>query len=209
MSVNNPRNRILFLYAELTPYFVGSVENFISNNKGFVIHVVYLNMFRGLTVSEELQSKFTQKDKFKSLDDLVGFIDQLNPSLILISGRMNSDYLKIAKIFCNKTIRVTVQDTMYKKSLRQYLQSLFRNFLYKQYFDKFWGIGTQQTKYAKLIGFKDKEIHRGFYVAADIFFKSYKKKIFSAKASFNFLFIGRLVKEKNILRLSKAIETNK
>ena len=206
MNLDNPSNRILFLYAELTPYFVGSIENFTSNNKDFVIHTIYLNMFRGLIINKELQSKFTPKDKFRSFDNLVGFIDQLSPSLILISGRMNSDYLKIAKIFCNKTIRVTVQDTMYKKSLRQYLQSLFRNFLYNQYFDKFWGIGTQQTKYAKYIGFKENQIYKGFYVAAEIFFKSYKKKFFSAKGSFNFLFIGRLVKGKNILRLSKAIE---
>ena len=206
MNVNNPRNRILFLYAELTPYFVGSIENFISNNKNYVIHVVYLNIFKGLIIDDELQSKFTPKDKFVSLDSLVSFIDQINPYLILISGRMNSDYLKIAKIFCNKTIRVTVQDTMYKKSLRQYFQSLLRNFLYNQYFDKFWGIGTQQTKYAKSVGFKENDIYEGFYVAAEIFFKSYKRKIFSTKGSFNFLFIGRLVKEKNILRLSKAIE---
>ena len=39
-----------------------------------------------------------------------------------------------------------------------HFQSLLRNFLYNQYFDKFWGIGTQQTKYAKSVGFKENEI---------------------------------------------------
>ncbi|MDC6466078.1 glycosyltransferase [Flavobacteriaceae bacterium] len=199
-------NRILFLYAEITPYFLDSIENFTSNNKNFFIHVVYLNVFRDLIIREKPQSKYTPQANFSSSHGLVRFVDELNPSLILISGRMNSDYLKIAKLFYNKTLRITVQDTMFRNSLRQYFQRLFRNYLYKQYFDKFWGVGTQQTKYAKSIGFKGNEIYSGFYVAAEIFFKSYKKKFFSTNDSFNFLFIGRLVKEKNILRLSKAIE---
>ena len=206
MNVKKASSRILFLYAELTPYFLGSIENFLSKHNNFFIYVVYLNMFKGLSINEKLQSKFTPKNQFRSFNNLVSFVNDLKPSIIIISGRMNSDYLKIAKIFCDKTIRVTVQDTMYRGSCRQLLQRLFKNYLYTQYFDKFWGVGSQQTKYAKFIGFKENKIYSGFYVAAEIFFKSYKKKKFLKKDSFNFLFIGRLVKEKNILRLTKAIE---
>jgi len=43
MNVNNPRNRILFLYAELTPYFVGFIENFISNSNLIVKKINHKN----------------------------------------------------------------------------------------------------------------------------------------------------------------------
>ena len=67
---------------------------------------------------------------------------------------------------------------MYRGSCRQLLQRLFKNYLYTQYFDKFWGVGSQQTKYAKFIGFKESKIYNGFYVAAEIFSKAIRKKNF-------------------------------
>ena len=84
---------------------------------------------------------------------------------------------------------------------------MFSNYLYRRYFTKFWGIGSPQTRFAKRIGFKNEDIMEGFYVADKIFFNNNITVEYDNRTDINILFIGRLAKEKNILRLIKSIET--
>ena len=58
---------------------------------------------------------------------------------------------------------------MNQKTFKQFIQSLLSKYLYRQYFDKFWGVGIPQTSLQK-IGFKSCDISEGFYVADKIFF---------------------------------------
>ena len=109
---------------------------------------------------------------------------------------MDTDYLFIAKKLKNKVLRVTFQDTLFQRTLKQLLQRIFSRFLYKRYFDKFWGVGSQQIKFAKSLGYKTNDIHKGFYVADKIFFNNHVSTVI--KENLQFLFIGRLVKEKYI-----------
>lgn len=198
-------NNIVFLYAEVTPYLMGCIKHFSSMYPQYNIIVFYLDVFSNIKIKKTKQYKFIPKTKFKSRNNLLDYVIKLNPAIILISGRMDNDYLFIAKKLKNKVLRVTLQDTMFQKTLKQLFQRIFSRFLYKRYFDKFWGVGSQQTKFAKSLGYKTNNIHKGFYVADKIFFNNHVKIVI--KENLQFLFIGRLVKEKNILILANAIET--
>ena len=204
MSLTESKN-IIVLYAELTPYFIGSLDYLIEKHPLIKLYVVYNNIFKNLKVEENSQCKFFNRKEFKSRNKLLKFCNNLNPCLLLVSGRMYKDYLYVSKRMKNKSIRVTVQDTLYNDSFKQFIIKKISNFLYMQYFDKFWGIGEPQKKFAKDIGFKEKDILNGFYVADKKFFS--KSKIFTyTNKDLNILFIGRLIKEKNILKLIDIIE---
>ncbi len=197
---------IIFLYPELTPYFIGCLNSFSSNFPEINLHIVYNNKFQKLTINKSAQYSLIKRDKFENKQKLYQHCSMLKPSLIIISGRMYSDYLYVAKKLKKICTRVTVQDTQYKKSFKQFIIRRFSFYLYKRYFDKFWGVGSSQRKFAIDIGYDQKDIFNGFYVADKIFFEASKKDNFSKK-DLSFLFIGRLVSEKNILRLVRLIES--
>ena len=124
---------------------------------------------------------------------------------------MSSDYLYIAKNFHKRAIRVTLQDTLFTNSIKQKIQRCFSRFLYKRYFDKFWGIGLQQANYAKFIGFKEKDIYSGFYVAAKIFFDNYEtlnKKLKKLKVNTVIHCATHYVKNHNFEDLKKLSNSN-
>jgi glycosyltransferase involved in cell wall biosynthesis len=198
---------ILFLYAQITPYLLGCINHYINHNPNNNILLIYLDVFKNLQINSTKRCKLISKKKFKRRKEIQEYAVKFNPDLVLVSGRMDKDYLAIAKFFANKIKRVTLQDTIYEKTFRQYIQTKFTKYLYKQYFDKFWGIGMPQTNYAKRIGFKPSDISEGFYVADKTFFD--RNIIFEYKnvKELNFLFIGRLAREKNIINLARAIET--
>lgn len=184
-----------------------SLRYYSEKNKYSFIQVVYLQVFKNIKLKNTNNLNFVAKQEFKNRSDLLIFANKLDPEVILISGRMNSDYLYIAKNFHKRAIRVTLQDTLFTNSIKQKIQRCFSRFLYKRYFDKFWGIGLQQANYAKFIGFKEKDIYSGFYVAAKIFFENYIPNKIHYKSKFKFLYVGRLVKEKNIVQFSSVLES--
>ena len=196
---------IIFLYPELTSYFIGCINNFIENNPEIKIIIVFNKKFEKLELPINRKYSIVDKNSFQNKHQLLSFCIRSNPSLVLVSGRMYNEYLYVAKRMKKRTTVITVQDTIYQNSIKQVIIKLFSFHLYKKYFDKFWGVGSLQRKFALDIGFKSKDIYDGFYVSNKIFFDSKKKNRFSEK-NLNFLFIGRLVKEKNILRLAKSIE---
>ncbi len=200
------KSNIVFLYAELTPYLLGCINYYCDRNTEKKIIVIYLDVFKNINLLTKENLELIPKKDFNDLDTLKEFIKKRKPQTIIVSGRMDRDYLKVAKLFKKSSILVTVQDTMYQNTLKQFIQSCLSKYLYKSYFDKFWGVGISQTKFAKRIGFKDDDIKEGFYVADEIFFKNSITVNYENHNHLNFLFIGRLAKEKNILRLIRAIE---
>jgi len=201
------QNNIVFLYAEVTPYLMGCINSFCENENDKKIYLFYLNLFKNIKPLAKKNLEIIPKKDFKSSKDLIIFIKKIYPKSIIVSGRMDKDYLEVARYFKNSINIVTAQDTIYKNSLKQLIQSLFSNYLYTRYFSKFWGIGSAQTRFAKRIGFKNEDIKEGFYVADKIFFNNNITIEYNNETDLNILFIGRLVKEKNILRLIKSIET--
>ncbi len=201
------QNNIVFLYAEVTPYLMGCINSFCESEDDKKIYLFYLNLFKNINPLPKKNLEIIPKNNFKSSKDLILFIKKIHPKSIIVSGRMDKDYLEVARLFKNSINVVTVQDTIYTNSLKQLAQSIFSNYLYRRYFNKFWGIGSPQTRFAQSLGFKKEDIMEGFYVADKIFFNNTIQIEYNNRNDLNLLFIGRLVKEKNIIRLIEAIET--
>ena len=196
---------LVFLYAEITPYFDFSIRNFLKQNKNVNINVIHLKQKNNLWIRNGNIS-YTRKsiNDFNTKNELLNYCKKLEPKVVFVSGRMNEKYLYVAKKLKTEIKIVTVQDTQIENTLRQKIISYFSKYLYHRYFDEFWGIGTLQTAFALKIGFKIKNIHQGFYVCNEIFLKNEIQ--INLNSNLKILFIGRLVSEKNILNLSNKIE---
>ena len=144
-----PRKKIIFLYAQITPYLLGCINNYIKVNPNNNIVIIYLDIFKNLNLTINKNCKLIPKKNFNDRKEMESFILNYGPDVILISGRMDKDYLIISKNFANKITRVTIQDTMNQKTFKQFIQSLLSKYLYRKYFDKFWGVGIPQTSFAK------------------------------------------------------------
>jgi len=195
---------IVFLYAEVTPYLLGCINFVYEKNKNISLTIIYNKVFPTLDLESENVS-FICRNDFKTKKSLLIEIKKLNPNVLLVSGRMDSYYLYVSRKLRQSSIRVCLFDTIHRKNFIQYLKKIFSGILYKPYFDYMWGVGTLQTAFAKDIGYKMEKIKSGFYVADRIFFKNFFQPNFTSN-NFKFLFIGRLVKEKNIIKLAKVID---
>jgi len=197
-------DKVIFLYAEVTPYLLGCVKSFNKQFPNITLRIYYTKIFPNIKI-ETPSIEFVDKKTFKSKFDLLNDIKNNYPRILLISGRMESDYLFVSSKFRSKLTRVCLYDTIYTRSFFQILKKIFSYFLYKRYFDIMWGVGTLQEKFALDIGYNRTNIRKGFYVADKIFFnKSFTPKF--DKNFVNFLYVGRLVKEKNVLMLAKVLD---
>ena len=95
---------------------MGCIKHFSSMYPQYNITVFYLDVFSNIKIKKTKQYKFIPKTKFKSRSNLLDYVIKLNPTIILISGRMDTDYLFIAKKLKNKVLRVTLQDTLQEKT---------------------------------------------------------------------------------------------
>ena len=198
------QNKIIFLYAELTPYLLGCLQFFTEENPNLTIRVYYHNVFNELDLNVT-SIEFIDRKIFKTKLELYQDVKKNSPQVLLISGRMDKGYLFVAKKFRDNILRVCLFDTIYRNDIKNLIKKIFSKILYKQYFDVMWGVGKLQEKFALEVGYKPKSILNGFYVADKKFFNNTFTPNFH-RNNYNFLFIGRLVKEKNILNFAQAIE---
>ena len=115
-------NKILFLYAEITPYLIGCLKNLVISYPKIHLNVVCKKIFSNLEL-KELDFKILLKDNFKSKDDFFEYVTDFDPNLLIVSGRMDQDYLSISRKYKNKINVVTVQDTMFSFSFKQFINS--------------------------------------------------------------------------------------
>ena len=194
MQINK---KITFLYAEITPYFYGCLKYLANKYPLYKVEVIYIDKFENINLNEISGYNFSNKDKFSSKHELFKHLDFNQPDLLLVSGRMDKDYLYVTKKLSKKCITVSLQDTIYSNSIKQFIKKLFSRYLYKQYFKKIWATGTMHSAFALSMGYSYDKIRDGFYVADEKYFNEEIHKTYEDE-SYKFLFIGRLVKEKNI-----------
>lgn len=197
--------KIIFLYAEITTYFFGCLRYLANKFPGFDVEVVYLDKFDNINLESLPSYKFINKNSFSSKQKLYEYLKNKSLKLLLISGRMDKDYLYSAKKLKEKCITVSLQDTLYSNNFKHKIKKLFAKNLYKKYFHKIWSTGTLHSAFALSMGYEFNNIGKGFYVADENFFKEQVNLQFTGK-SLKFLFIGRLVKEKNIQALAEVID---
>ena len=131
------------------------------------------------------------------------------PDIFFQSGWHNKAFKYFAKITRlknkNSKIILTSDNSFKKNNIKQFMGRFFFKYLLKNYFDYAWVPGFSGHKLMLNYGFKKKKIFTGLYSSlVDV----YKNSTFLQKGKKKqFIFVGRLVKLKNLERLIDAFNS--
>lgn len=196
---------IIYLYSEVMPYTITVMEA-MRDEYGVDIHCVYLDINKKSPFVPTDRDKiyFHKRSSFNK-DSLVKFINELNPPLIYISGRMDKEYLKATKVFKGKIPIISACDNQWHGSLKNHISQVFGWYIYRRHFDYLWVPGQRQFEFAKRIGYKNGNILMSLYCADTApFLQAYEKKKQRQQFPHSIVFVGRFVKLKGLDLLVKA-----
>ena len=192
---------IVFLYTELSGYFIACLKRLISLNKVKVMVVHWpINPEAPFDFELPKEVDFINKNSLKR-KEILNKIQTMNPSIIVISGWLDKDYLKISRHFKPSSKIVLCMDNTWIGSFKQFIGTLLSKYLHSLFFTHIWIPGNPQLAYAQKLGFKDKSILKGYYSADQELFSSfYEKSILIKEKQFphRFLFAGRYIPSKGI-----------
>ena len=197
--------KFLFLYTEIAEYFIACCKELEQYGE---VHVVRWKVNK----EAPFQFQFSEKIKIynkenyntQKLNELVKSID---PTVIICSGWLDKDYLKITKTYYKKIPTVMTCDTHWIGSLKQQFATVLSRFTLLRMFSHAWVPGQLQKQYALKLGFKNEHILTGFYSCDLIRFESIYQTQFQQKQKQfpkRFLYVGRYVEFKGIKELWQA-----
>ena len=188
----------LFLYTELADYFINCCKTLSAHG---TVHIVRW------PVNKEAPFQFTFPAGIKVYDknnytnnQLVKLVEEIKPSIIVCSGWIDKDYLKLVKPYYKKIPTVLACDTHWNGSLKQYIASFLSPFFLKNRFSHAWVPGEPQSKYVRKLGFKSGNIHKGFYCCDLEKFNFEYDRVSALKNNIphKFLYVGRYYDFKGI-----------
>ncbi len=197
--------KFLFLYTEIAEYFLACCHELTKHGE---VHIVRW------AVNKEAPFKFQFNEHIKiynkenyNIKELQELVKTINPSIIICSGWIDRDYLKITKTYYGKIPTVMTCDTHWTGSLKQQIARVLSRFTLLKTFSHAWVPGQSQKQYALRLGFKVGKILTGFYSCDLMRFESIYQNQFQQKQKQfpkRFLFVGRYVELKGIKELWKA-----
>lgn len=203
-NVNN--KRILFLYSEIAGYTIACFNELKKLN-------VEIFLIRW-SVKDEAPFQFnlegvneSVRDEYSNDDKLINYCNEINPDLLIISGWMDSGYMKVAKVFSNNIPVVLTMDNCWKGSIRQQFSRIMSPFFILNKFSHIWVPGEKQKIFAKKLGFSDDNILTGLYSCDRELYSKYFKKsreIKNKKFPKVFLYVGRYIQSKGLYNLWNA-----
>jgi glycosyltransferase involved in cell wall biosynthesis len=196
---------VLFLYTEIADYFIKCCETLSKNNE---VHIIRwpVNKEAPFVFSFSEKLKVYDKNKFNFIE-LEQLIKKIDPQIIICSGWIDKDYLKLTKPYYNKIPTVLTCDTHWTGSLKQHLATVLSRFFLLNTFTFAWVPGNSQELYVNKLGFIKTKIKKEFYCcdlekfnAIYLDQKETKKKAFPKR----FLYVGRYYDFKGITDLWEA-----
>lgn len=197
----------LFLYSEVMPYTVASLNQLAEDIDGCVYLV---HWSKGNTPYKPNNMNKVEVYERQDVDRkrLLEILNICSPAVVYISGWMDRDYLAIARLARLRKIPVIGGlDTRWRGTIKQYLWSITAPLILKRYISHVLIAGVYQFEYAKKLGYKNDQIIRPEYSADVKFFN----EVFEARSlrqshfiGRNIIFSGRLVREKGVLELLDA-----
>lgn len=198
------RTKIAFLYSEVADYFLACAETLSQQADVLIVR---------WPTNAEAPFQFQPSDQLKvvvktevDLEKLTKTVFDFNPDIVVCSGWMDKDYLKIVKGLNKNVIKVLSLDNHWKASFKQRLASLISPFYLKRLFTHAWVPGTKQAEFAKKLGFANHTL-KGFYCANTPLFETKYKTTFGAKRDNfprRFLYVARYVEHKGIFEMWEA-----
>ncbi|MES2763851.1 MAG: glycosyltransferase family 4 protein [Bacteroidota bacterium] len=197
--------KFLFLYTEIAEYFLACCKELAKHGE---VHVIRW------PVNKEAPFQFQENQQIKLYSkadhDLAGLkklVDSINPDVIICSGWIDKDYLKITKSYFKKIPTVMTCDTHWRGDLKQRLAMIVSRFTLLNIFSHAWVPGQIQKQYVLNLGFKEKNIETGFYSCDLNHFESiYQSQKTQKQTQFpkRFLYVGRYYTFKGIQELWQA-----
>ena len=197
--------KVLILYTELADYFLACVKEL--ENKIDEVHIVHGPIRDEAPFEFKVPENVILHNKTSNQKELLHLSKIINPSLILCSGWVDRNYLKIVKYYNKKIPTVLLFDNQWKASLKQVLGSLLSTFILKNKFSNVWVTGSSSKYFAQRLGFLDDKILTGLYSADTTKFSKFRHKYLESKKNKFpkvFLYVGRYVRHKGIFELWNA-----
>jgi len=187
--------------------YMAAVWDVLANEYGCQIAVVHWDK-RKLTPFVFTNPAITVLTRStEHVSSMVNRLTSLHPDLLYVSGRMDKEYLMVARQAKSMGIPVVMgSDTQWKGNWRDILASLLKLILYKPYFTHAWVPGILQYEYVKRMGFKEKSIVFDLYSGNVPLFNSYYLKRRKSSTQRDIIFIGRLHEVKGIIPLIQVLQ---
>lgn len=199
---------ILFLYTEIADYFLSCCEYLA---KDYKITIIRWPINKEAPFELSLDDSIQIIEKNENWNSIEQELKAFNFDLIIVSGWIDRDYVKLAHHFRKKNKpTVLTLDNHWTGGIKQRVAKLLAPFTLQRIFDYAWVPGAPQENYARKLGFKPNQIFQNFYCANEILFQTNYQNIQSQKKESNrpkrFIYVGRYLEHKGIFDLWKAFQ---
>ena len=198
-------HRIVFLYSELAGYFLACAEALGQHPEVAAVDIVHWPIHPEAPFQFESTDHYTLHPKEKhSRVSLKQLLAQINPTAIVCSGWMDSDYNAVAKAYRKHIPVVLTLDNWWTGSLKQRLAALTAPWFIHRRFNQAWVPGKPQIPFAQKLGFSGRSLATGFYCADPKPFQAIYEKRKTTPPSKKMLYIGRYLDVKGVRELWEA-----
>jgi len=200
--------KILYLSSEVMGYTMATIKALVE--RGAEVHVVHWDHMK-LTPYKvpKYSNVYMYKRSAMSYLDLAQLAREVSPSVTVVAGWMDKDYMKVIRqLRAQERVVVTGFDAQWWGTMRQQVGAVLGGLGYfSRYYSHAWVSGAYQYEYARRLGFDKKNIIYDLLSAdLDLFHKVYKN-CFDKKLEHyphRFLFVGRFEAVKGLDTLLEA-----
>ena len=198
-------HRIVFLYSELAGYFLACAEALGQHPEMASVDIVHWPIHPEAPFQFKSTDHYTLHPKEKqSRESLKQLLARTNPSAIVCSGWMDSDYNAVAKAYQKHIPVVLTLDNWWTGSLKQRLAALIALWFIHRRLNRAWVSGEPQIPFAQKLGFSGNSLASGFYCADPKPFQAIYEKRKTTSPSKKILYIGRYPDVKGVRELWSA-----
>jgi len=134
---------------------------------------------------------------------LLSAIANFDPDIVLTSWDRKA-YRAVCRAVRGRALRVCCMDHQWRGTAKQWAGVLSSPFYIQRLFDRAFVAGERQARFARRLGFADRDVWRGVYSCDfDAFHAAYLSR---QRLQPRFLFVGRLAPEKNVDVLLSAYD---
>jgi len=174
------------------------------SSQGVESHVVHWDKGK-LTpyCAPNVDSVYFYSRSSQDIRTLSSLTEQINPSIICVSGWADNLYLVFSRKMCSKgRIVISGFDAQWRGTFKQHFAALLSRFhFFLMFYSHAWVAGASQYEYVRRLGFRPDQIIFNLYSAAvDIYHVAHHDSISIKKKAYphRFLFVGRLERVKGL-----------
>ncbi len=198
-------HRVVFLYSELAGYFLACAEALGQHPDVASVDIVHWPIHPEAPFQYSSTNHYTLHPKEKhDRQSLAQLLAQINPTALVCSGWMDSDYNALAKAHCHRIPVVLTLDNWWTGSLKQRLAALTAPWFIHRRFNRAWVPGAPQVPFAQKLGFSGNSLATGFYCADPRPFQAIYEKRKSTPTAKKLLYVGRYLEIKGLRELWAA-----